>query len=257
MGMLRHWLRTNYRPGEPIRHLCDPAERNIINNILQDISGVGCRIEKPTDLNGMGWKIVIDGTSDITPPDNYEFPGGGVTLDEISLDWNSGTEAEINDWSTEATTRTESMGAQDGRIVNGGFLVRPAVYDGGDPEYVDGFDQEPEYVTPRVIAFNVGDWTGIDLSSATISLAWSGLTDTVNDPTDPDMEDYMPMVRETSPGSGTYALELTEPATIVSTLFAASGGITTDAYYLLDSGGIKRQVTIVDGLITGIAGYTP
>ena len=183
--------------------------------------------------------------------------GSGVALDEISVDFNTGSEVEINDWSTEATTRTESMGTQDGRIINGGFLVRPAVYNDGTGEYDDGFAEEPEYVSPRVIVFNVDDWSGIDLSAATINLAWSGLTDTVGDPTAGAAEYYMPMVRETSPGAGTYALELTAPATIVSTLFAASGGITDNTHYLLDSSGVKRLVSIENGLITGIAGWTP
>ena len=257
MSSLYHWLRTNYRAGEPIRHLCNPVERNRVNNILQDIQGVGCRIEKPVNDEGKGWKIVVDGSSDETPPDDYEFPSGTINLDEISIDFNTGSEVEINDWSTEATTRTESMWLHDERITNGGLVIRPAVYNNGTGLYDDGFAAEPEYVSPRVIVFNVGDWTGIDLSSATINLAWSELTDTVNDPTDRAMEDYMPMVRETAPGTGTFLLELTAPATIVSTLFAASGGITTSSYYLLDSGGVKRQVTIENGLITGIDGYTP
>ncbi len=112
MGMLRHWLRTNYRPGEPIRHLCDPSERNKINNILQDISGVGCRIEKPTDLNGMGWKIVIDGTSDIIPPDNYEFPGG-AKVDDLSIDLNDDDEIQDFEWDSPSPVELGSLADED------------------------------------------------------------------------------------------------------------------------------------------------
>ena len=79
MGAIFNWLRTNYRGGEPARNLCDARERNRINNILQDISGIGCRIYKPIDADGKGWKIIFDGTSDDVPPTD-ELGGEEITV---------------------------------------------------------------------------------------------------------------------------------------------------------------------------------
>ncbi len=43
---------------------CDHVHHNRVADVLENILGCGCRIEKPTD--GQPWKIVIDGSSDIT-----------------------------------------------------------------------------------------------------------------------------------------------------------------------------------------------
>jgi hypothetical protein len=65
MGVIHNFLRTNYRPGEWLGRLCSPQERNRQNNIFQDCKGVWCRIEKPVNQEGRGWRWIVDGTSDI------------------------------------------------------------------------------------------------------------------------------------------------------------------------------------------------
>jgi len=67
MGIIRNFLKR-FTAGQPVAAVCSVSNLNRIANILEDIQGVGCRIEKPTNAEGHGWQIVIDGTSDITPP---------------------------------------------------------------------------------------------------------------------------------------------------------------------------------------------
>jgi hypothetical protein len=43
-----------------------PRHHNRIGNVLQNIVGVNCRIDKPVNQEGRGWKIIIDGSSDIS-----------------------------------------------------------------------------------------------------------------------------------------------------------------------------------------------
>lgn len=76
MGRIFHFLRNDFRGGEPVRHFCRNFWHNRVANILMDLTGIGCRIEKPVDSDGRGWKIIVDGTSDETPPDGYTFPSG-------------------------------------------------------------------------------------------------------------------------------------------------------------------------------------
>lgn len=62
MGQLRGFL-LRFRPGQPLWSFCDSTHHNRVADILENILGYGCRIDKPTD--GTPWKIVIDGSSDI------------------------------------------------------------------------------------------------------------------------------------------------------------------------------------------------
>jgi hypothetical protein len=71
--MLRGFLRT-FGPGMPVRVVAGWRNLTRIANVLQDLAGVGCRVEKPTNAEGFGWKIVIDGSSDVPLPDGFPRP---------------------------------------------------------------------------------------------------------------------------------------------------------------------------------------
>jgi hypothetical protein len=60
-----------FRRGDPVAKVCNTTHHNRVASILEDIVGVGLRIEKNTD--GTAWRIINDGTSDEIPP-----PGSGV-----------------------------------------------------------------------------------------------------------------------------------------------------------------------------------
>jgi hypothetical protein len=59
MSRLRTFLRNNYKAGDPVRVVANHTQANRIANILQDIEGYGCQIQKPTAHEGRGWKIVV------------------------------------------------------------------------------------------------------------------------------------------------------------------------------------------------------
>jgi len=90
MGILDNWLRTNYRAGDPINHLCVAEERNIINRFISELQGVGCVVQKNRD--GRNCKIIVNGRSDTQPDEGYIPPwsytgtsaaisGGSATVD--------------------------------------------------------------------------------------------------------------------------------------------------------------------------------
>jgi hypothetical protein len=63
MPQIRGFLQR-FRAGQPLWSFCDHVHHNRVADVLENILGCGCRIEKPTD--GQPWKIIIDGSSDIT-----------------------------------------------------------------------------------------------------------------------------------------------------------------------------------------------
>jgi len=72
-----------FKKGDPARLVSNVQDHNRIGNIVNDLQGVGCRIDKPVNGEGRGWRIIVgDGTSDIqttdldpdfTPPDYKEI----------------------------------------------------------------------------------------------------------------------------------------------------------------------------------------
>jgi len=64
------WFKE-YKAEDPLRMVANVEEVNRVHRILNDIKGVGCRIEKPQGANGLGWRIVVDGSTDLDPiPDS-------------------------------------------------------------------------------------------------------------------------------------------------------------------------------------------
>jgi hypothetical protein len=67
-----------FSKGDPVAKVCNTTHHNRVAQILEDIVGVGLRIEKNTD--GTPWRIVNDGTSDEKPPD-------GSSVGETGYPW--------------------------------------------------------------------------------------------------------------------------------------------------------------------------
>jgi len=74
-GALAGWLGL-FKTGDSVRHVSTVTYRNRVSAVLGDIQGIGCRIHKPTEGEGMGWRIIVDGGSDIMPD-----TGGFITAD--------------------------------------------------------------------------------------------------------------------------------------------------------------------------------
>ena len=60
MTAIAGFLRNNHFRGEPVATAVSARDSNRVANVLMDISGDGCKIYKPTDRGGRGWKIVVD-----------------------------------------------------------------------------------------------------------------------------------------------------------------------------------------------------
>jgi len=64
------WFKE-YKPEDPLRLVCNVEEKNRVHRILNDIKGIGCRIEKPMGGNGLGWRIIVGNGTDEDPiPDS-------------------------------------------------------------------------------------------------------------------------------------------------------------------------------------------
>lgn len=66
MPQLRGFLQR-FRKGQPLWSFCDSVHHNRVAEVLENILGVGCRIDKPID--GSPWKIIVDGSSDVFIPE--------------------------------------------------------------------------------------------------------------------------------------------------------------------------------------------
>ena len=98
MGRALHFL-ERFVSGDPVAKTAAARQQNRVANILEDIQGVGCRIDKPTNREGKGWRIICDGTSDVTlPPDfrtsglpptngHYQYQVLALTDTALTVDW--------------------------------------------------------------------------------------------------------------------------------------------------------------------------
>ena len=75
MPMIVNFL-DRFMPDAPVCNVCNTRHHNRVANILEGITGVGCRIEKPTGAEGHGWRIVIDGSSDAGSGTDGALPSG-------------------------------------------------------------------------------------------------------------------------------------------------------------------------------------
>jgi hypothetical protein len=100
-------LKSNFFGGLPLASLSAGWLRTVAN-ILNDIEGIGCHIEKTYGGEGMGWKIVVD-----TDPADLEYPfkvtdnGGG------SVDIKGGSWTRNGITVTLADTTLSSVGADN------------------------------------------------------------------------------------------------------------------------------------------------
>lgn len=54
----------------PVRLVANYEDNNKIRNILNDLQGVNCRVEKPDQNQGLGWRIVVGDGTDVERPPN-------------------------------------------------------------------------------------------------------------------------------------------------------------------------------------------
>lgn len=85
--------------GRALNKLASLYNLTRVFNVLEDIQGVNCRIEKPVDAEGRGWRIIVDGSGDEAPPDGKPPPWSssavhfGDTADaKEQTDWKQSSE---------------------------------------------------------------------------------------------------------------------------------------------------------------------
>ena len=76
MKILGHnFLASDFTKGlTPLWRTAGARQQRTLANIWKHIEGIGCRIVKPIDAEGKNWNIVVDGGSDVPPPDGFTFP---------------------------------------------------------------------------------------------------------------------------------------------------------------------------------------
>lgn len=97
-------LFRRFRKGDSLHKAVNAENFNTLFNILEDIQGEGCTIVKTR--NGLGWKIVVNGTeSDIEPisPPNAGGSGGALPDGDyyfvVDIKWeNYQLQKKVNHW---------------------------------------------------------------------------------------------------------------------------------------------------------------
>lgn len=84
---VRGFLRK-LRKGEPINTEATSTLLNRIYNILEGLAGEGCRVDKPLDCKGLGWRIIVDGCySDLEPMGRVPMPFEFIAVDNAWHVW--------------------------------------------------------------------------------------------------------------------------------------------------------------------------
>lgn len=63
-----------FGPDTPVRRVANIKEQNFWRNVLNDIQGIGCRVEIPENQGGLGARVIVDGGADIDWPDPEQDP---------------------------------------------------------------------------------------------------------------------------------------------------------------------------------------
>ena len=78
------FFRKDYEEGSPLRLVGNAYEANMVRSGLDNMKGLGCRVEKTVNGDQFYITVVVDGTSDDLPPD--QFAGSDVKCAVDSLD---------------------------------------------------------------------------------------------------------------------------------------------------------------------------
>ena len=101
-----------FKSEDPLRAVGNVEDHNRIANILNTIEGIGCRIHKPLNGDGRGWAIIVDGSSDITPPVDLHPVG---VKESIEYDTSDNKLHFVNDTATPGNRQyygTDTAGAK-------------------------------------------------------------------------------------------------------------------------------------------------
>ena len=107
---IRGFLRKMKR-GEPLNTEATTLLLNRIFNILESLAGEGCMVDKPLDNEGLGWRIIIDGShSDLEPMGRVPMPFELMSVDNAWHVWLKDAEVVLNNFHA---TKAESLTLDD------------------------------------------------------------------------------------------------------------------------------------------------
>ena len=107
---VRGFLRK-LRKGEPINTEATSTLLNRIYNILEGLAGEGCRVDKPLDCKGLGWRIIVDGCySDLEPMGRVPMPFEFIAVDNAWHVWLKDAEVVLNNYHASKADNLQTAG---------------------------------------------------------------------------------------------------------------------------------------------------
>jgi len=74
---------TEYNEGDPLRLVGNAAEANMIRSALDNMVGLGCRIDKKMEGDKLYFRFIVDGTSEDSTPEGFESSDMKVAVDSL------------------------------------------------------------------------------------------------------------------------------------------------------------------------------
>ena len=97
--------------GQPLNEEVTSRLLNRIYNILENLAGVGCVVEKPLNRKGLGWKIVVDGAhSDLEPAGRVPMPFELIAVDNAWHVWLLDAEVVLNNYHAAKADNLQAAG---------------------------------------------------------------------------------------------------------------------------------------------------
>ena len=123
---VRGFLRK-LKKGEPLNTEATSLLLNRIYNILEGLAGEGCRVEKPLDAKGLGWRIIVDGCySDLEPMGRVPMPFEFIAVDNAWHVWLKDAEVVLNNYHANKANNLQTAG--DGQWTAATFAPNSSVY---------------------------------------------------------------------------------------------------------------------------------
>ena len=112
---------TLFAGNTPLRRVANIWQQNFIAAFINDLQGIGCRVDIPPDRGGMGARIIVDGSSDISPPGTMPWEASSCDApfpfelyrDGDALKMRAGTLYRIEDGVTDARPLEDTGGQPD------------------------------------------------------------------------------------------------------------------------------------------------
>ena len=123
---VRGFLRK-LRKGEPLNTEATSLLLNRIFNILESLAGEGCRVEKPLDCEGLGWRVIVDGCySDLEPIGRVPMPFEFIAVDNAWHIWVKDAEVVLNNY--HASKADNLLTSGDGQWTTATYAPNSNVY---------------------------------------------------------------------------------------------------------------------------------